>query len=189
MGCKFTFSKEVFNPKYYLTSQFMAKNLNIQPGQKVLDMGTGSGLLAIIAAQKANQVVGIDINPEALAYAQKNAQINHLNHKIKFLAGDLFLPLKSEDKFDLIIFNPPYLAGQPKNDLEKALFDPDQKIITRFFQQAKTFLKPGGYLQILYSSIAPTQNFLKIAKKYHWQKEIIAQKKFLGEEFTIYKFR
>lgn len=166
----------------------MAENLEIKPKNEVLDIGTGSGVLAIIAAKKAKKVVAIDINQEAIKYAQKNARINGVENNTTFLHSDLFSSLNPKDKFDVIIFNPPYLEGRPKNEFEKALYDPDKKIIIGFFKQAKNFLKPGGYLQVLYSSMAEPEKFLQAAHDYNWHETIIAQKKFLAEEFTIYRF-
>ena len=82
LGNIYNISKDVFNPKFYYTSIFMAKNINIRPGDVVLDIGTGSGIQAITAGQTASRVIAVDINPEAVRYASQNVLANGLEKKI-----------------------------------------------------------------------------------------------------------
>ncbi len=84
---------------------------------KVLDLGTGSGCLAIVIAKllPQSQVVAIDRSAAALAVARANAQKHGVDSRVEFREGDLFHPLKSEDRFDLIVSNPPYI---PSGDVQ-----------------------------------------------------------------------
>ena len=83
---------------------------------RVLDIGTGSGNLAVAVASKHKkaQVTAIDLSPEALAVAGRNAARHGVADRVRFLEGDLFAPLSSEDRFDFILSNPPYI---PHGDL------------------------------------------------------------------------
>src|SRR4030066_274782 len=74
LGKTYEISEEVFNPKYYYTSEFMARHIDAAPEDAVLDMGTGSGIQAVTAAQKGCKVVAVDINPEAVKYAKRNVK-------------------------------------------------------------------------------------------------------------------
>ena len=87
-------------------------------------MGTGSGIQAITAGQTALNVIAVDINPEAVRFAKRNIIANGLRTRSPVVHSDLFSSLHSEDKFDVILFTPPYLKGTPKSDLDHALFDP-----------------------------------------------------------------
>ena len=153
----------------------------------VLDIGTGSGLQAIIASQKGSVVTATDINPIALDCAKSNAEKNGV--EIEFLLGDLFEPLNSEprlhgstaplNKFDLIIFNAPYLKeeGAPA---EKELIDHSYAgagKIKEFLEQYKNFLKPGGFALLVHNSLSGVEV----------SGEIIASKKVAFEEIFVSK--
>ncbi|MFB6215986.1 MAG: methyltransferase, partial [Candidatus Aenigmatarchaeota archaeon] len=77
-------------------------------GRKCLDIGTGSGILAVTMAKKGAEVVAADINPEALEAARDRADQEDTD--IKLVESDLFENI--EEEFDLIVFNPPYLPGE-----------------------------------------------------------------------------
>ena len=79
-------------------SFLFAENLNVHEGEEVLDMGTGCGILGILAAKKAKTVVAVDVNPHAVRCAKENAALNDVRSKMAFVQGDLFTPLSEEDK-------------------------------------------------------------------------------------------
>jgi release factor glutamine methyltransferase len=189
LGKTYFISKGVFNPKYYKTSIFMAEHIKVKPDDRVLDIGTGSGIQAVVAAQKSRHVVATDINPEAVKYAKKNIKENGLEKRVKVLQGDLFTPIKKGSKFDVILFTPPYLEGKPKDGFSHALYDPGKRLVKRFFKQAEKYLKKGGYIQMVYSSIADIYAVLKIAKSAGWRPKLVAKKSVLGERFFVYKFK
>lgn len=188
LGKTYDVSRDVFNPKFYLTSGFMAEHMDVTPDDDVLDIGTGSGIQAITAGQTARKVIAIDINPEAVRYAEENVRMNGLSDVITVLRGDLFSPLKSQNQFDVIIFTPPYFDGQHKTMLDLALYDPDKKLISRFFREAQMYLRKRGYILMVYSSIADPERVLNIAGGLGWQHRIIALKKTPFERFFIYRF-
>ncbi len=186
-GINYRISEDVFNPKYYYTSAFMAGHLEIAPGDEVLDIGTGSGIQAITAAEKAVKVVAVDINPAAVRFARENVRLNGLEDIVSVYEGDLFSPLCPEDRFDIIIFTPPYLEGTSKTDFDRALFDNNKELAWRFFSEAKNHLKPDGYIQMVYSSIAKPGEVLRISYESGWRYTLIARRKLLFEEFFIYR--
>lgn len=187
LGKTYIISKAVFNPKFYYTSEFMAKHIKVTPEDEVLDMGTGSGIQAITAGQVVPRVIAIDINPEAVRYARKNVKVNGLENTVSVLQGDLFSSLDPRSEFSVILFTPPYLKGTPKTDFDRALFDPNKELVRRFFKDAKEHLKPKGYVQMIYTSIAQPEHVLKIANEFGWKYHLIAKKRQLMETILIYK--
>jgi len=117
---------------------------------KVLDIGTGSGIQAIAAAQskKVSSVLATDIQKGVIEYCKKNIK----NPKIKFLQSDLFKNIK--DKFDTIIFNPPYLPQELKlKDLTIEGGKKGYEVIERFLSNVNNFLKSSGIVLIVFSSL------------------------------------
>ena len=140
-------------------SFLFAENLEVEPSEKVLDMGTGSGILAILAATSAESVVGVDINPHAIRHAKKNARTNNLQEKISFVQGDLFGWLNPKTLFDVILFNAPYLpvdnCGR-SSWIERAWSGgaAGRQVIDRFVSEVSNHLKPTGRVLLLQSTLA-----------------------------------
>ncbi len=185
-GCTFRVTPDVFNPKFFITSQLMAEHLDLDRTDRVLDVGTGSGVQAIVAAKQAARVVAIDVNPEAVACARANAARNQVDN-LSVLQGDLFEPLAAGERFDVIIFTPPYMEGPVTTLLSRALYDPGKALATRFFAEARDHLAPGGVLLVLYSSIADHHQALAIARNHGWQVDEVVRHKTWVETFFIYR--
>ncbi len=162
-GKKFYITREVFNPKYAFTSKFIVENLFLKPDWTVLDMGTGSGYIAIRIADKVKSVTAIDINDIAVRSCKINIKLNRLENKVKVYRSNLFSALKKSEKFNTIIFNPPYLRGNPENIIQQAwLHRSPETLIKNFAAESRHYLVEKGYIQILYSSISGLKFIKKI---------------------------
>jgi release factor glutamine methyltransferase len=125
---------------------------------KIIDLGTGSGILAItLAAERpGSQVIACDLSPAALRTAQDNAQQLQIDN-VRFLASNWFSTITDRD-FDLVISNPPYIdQHDPHLQQGDVRFEPDSALISAenglqdirlLADQARQHLKPGGYLLI-----------------------------------------
>ena len=109
-NCVFYVTKNVYEPAE--DSFLFAENLNERAAKTVIDIGTGCGILGILAAEKADKVLAVDINPYAVPCAKENAKLNHVEHKMSVFQGDLFRPIRVGEGFDLILFNAPYLPSE-----------------------------------------------------------------------------
>ena len=120
---------------------------------RVLDMGTGSGIQAITAKKTYTnaEVFGADINPMAIDLATENAKLNSV--EIKFFVSDLFERFQDQ-KFDLIIFNAPYLPPEPPLD---PIWSGGEKFIEKFIELAREHLTPNGNILFVYSSKSPVK--------------------------------
>ncbi len=117
---------------------------------KVLDIGTGSGIQAIAAAQNKNvkSVLATDVQKDIIAYCRRTIK----NNKIKFLQSDLFENVKG--KFDTIIFNPPYLPQELKlKDLTIEGGKKGYEIIQKFIDKVNKFLAKDGIVLMVFSSL------------------------------------
>jgi release factor glutamine methyltransferase len=167
----------------------LADNLDLHKGERVLELGTGCGLLAILAAKVGVQVVATDINPAALECARANAVKHRVEDLINFRSGDLFEPVVGE-RFDLVIFNPPYLPVEP----EEALCGPLDRaweagldgcrIIDRFLRELPNHLMPNGRVLFVQSSLANISKTLRVLEISGFKVNIL-HKKLPFEELSL----
>lgn len=143
---------DVFNPTLFHTSEALIEQLDgvpVGPGMTVLDMGTGSGIGAIASARRGARVVAVDISAEAVRCARINVLLNHVEDHVEVRCGDLFEPVQGE-RFDLILFNPPFYAGVPHELWEYAWRSED--VLDRFARGMAAVLKPSGSALLSISS-------------------------------------
>ena len=122
-------------------------------GKKVLDMGTGTGFLAVICSKKGAEVDAVDINHKALKIAKENADINEV--EINYFESDLFENV--DHVYDLIIFNAPYLPGERENsDIEEKSWvggEKGREVLDRFLEKSGEHLSENGSILIVQSSL------------------------------------
>ncbi|MBE6506044.1 MAG: methyltransferase domain-containing protein [Methanobrevibacter millerae] len=163
-------------------SYLLAENLEIESGQRVLEIGTGSGIVAMYASKLTDKVTATDINFDAITLAESNFKENNIDN-IELLFGNLFEPVKNR-KFDVILFNTPYLPteeGEVIDDTINYAFDGGlngRKVIDLFLNEVKNHLNDGGIVQLIQSSLSDNDETLKrlddlgfiaeIAKKEHY---------------------
>ena len=168
----------------------LADNLDARPGELVLELGTGCGILAILAAKAGSKVVATDINPAALRCARENAATNGVSDQIDFRFGHLFEPVAGE-RFDLAIFNPPYLPighgeaiGRPLDRAWEA--GPyGREAIDEFLLELPKHLALKGRALLLQSSLADVPKTLEALKRMGFRTTAVRNKLWFEELFLI----
>jgi release factor glutamine methyltransferase len=117
---------------------------------RVLDMGTGSGVNAILAARRSRHVIGVDINPHAVAAAIRNAVRNHVADRTTFFESDVFE--RVDGTFDLIVFDPPFRWFRPRDLLEVSFADENYRTLTKFMSEVRGRLNRGGRLLLFFGT-------------------------------------
>ncbi|MCX7661654.1 MAG: peptide chain release factor N(5)-glutamine methyltransferase [Candidatus Omnitrophica bacterium] len=166
---------------------------------KILDIGTGSGCIAISLAKFFSQaeILALDISGSSLSLAKENARLNKV--KIKFLKSDLFEGLKNTEKFDIIVSNPPYIPRNRLSELHPELrFEPRISLdggkdglyfYRRIFRDSPRYIKDNGFLilEIGIDQIPKIKKIIKkqkrlslvrITKDYHGLDRVITLKKY-----------
>lgn len=155
-GEKFNVDENVLTPRP--ETEFAVEECirKVPKSPTILDIGTGSGCIAVILAKKIKnaKITACDISDKALEIARKNSEMHGVSDKIKFVKSDVFSNIKG--KFDIMVSNPPYIPFGA-NDVDKNVFDFEPHIALfadengMFFyrmiiENASKYLKPGGYL-------------------------------------------
>lgn len=142
----------------------------------ILDIGTGSGIIAVTIAKQAPKVsvVATDISEKALAVAKQNAEKHGVSERIEFAVGDLFEAVPRGSQFDVIVSNPPYIAQSERplmdahvieHEPHVALFAEEDgtAVLRSILEQAAGYLKPGGWLLLEFSPMV-AKRVAKIAE-------------------------
>jgi len=123
----------------------------IQADSLAFDIGTGTGVLAAVLAQRGIQkIIGTDQDPRALECATANIHQLGLAQQVEILNADLFPP----EKAALIVCNPPWLPARPSSPIERAIYDPESVMLKGFLSQLKEHLLPGGEGWLILSDLA-----------------------------------
>ena len=185
-GMEFQICEKVYEPAE--DTFLFAENLKVKKTDKVLEIGTGTGIIAIISSKKTERVVAVDINEYAVECTRKNSDINKSNIDVRL--GDLFDPVKDE-KFDLILFNTPYL---PTNEDERvddeleAAWDggtDGRLVIDRFIKELTVHLNPGGRVQLVQSSLSNIEETTGRLMELGFEVSLTASERFFFEEVVV----
>ncbi len=166
-----------------------AENLQIEKRDRVLEIGTGTGILAIIASKKCSTVTATDVNPHAIDCAVKNLIANK-SYNVELRKGDLFEPVQGE-KFDLILFNTPYLPTNEdeivENELDAAWDggSDGRKVIDSFLAGLKDHLNPGGRVQLVQSSLSDIDRTIEKLDRIGLDASVTAREKCFFEEVVV----
>jgi release factor glutamine methyltransferase len=150
LGLDLEIPEQVFPPTP--TSDLLGRAVlaEVRENDRVLDMGTGSGVNAILAASRSHDVTGVDVNPHAVAAAVVNADRNGVGERIRFFESDVFSTV--DGTFDLIVFDPPFRWFAPRDLLERAFADENYASLTRFMREVTSRLRAGGRVLIFFGT-------------------------------------
>lgn len=178
--CIFDVSAEVYEPAE--DSFLFAENLDVEKDAQVLDVGTGCGILGILAAETAANVIAVDFNPYALRCAKKNSALNNVSGKMAFIQSILLTAFNENAKFDLILFNAPYL---PSAECEEDSWMVrswaggvnGRQVIDRFISQVPSHLKACGRILLMQSTLANAEETIRKFEEINLKATIKAERK------------
>ncbi|HLC50716.1 MAG TPA: HemK2/MTQ2 family protein methyltransferase [Candidatus Nanoarchaeia archaeon] len=167
-------------------STMLEKHARLLAKGKVLDVGTGSGIQAIAAAQssRVDSVLAIDVQKGVINYCKKNIT----NRKIKFAHSDLFKNVKGT--FDTIIFNPPYLPQELKiRDKELEGGKKGYEVIEEFLGNVNNYLNADGLILMVFSSLTNKEKINEFIKNSLLEFEELEKMHIFFEDLFVYKIK
>jgi len=176
----------VYEPREdsYLLSETIKNHLkDVSKSSFILDMGSGSGIQAKTCKDLGfKNIIAADINAEAVKHLKKQ--------KLNATKSNLFSNIK--DKFDIIIFNPPYLPEDKREPEDSRIQTAGGKkgyeIIVKFLKQSKTHLNKDGKIFLLFSTLSNPKIIKKYAKKFNYKYDLLNKKKLFFEKLYVYLF-
>jgi len=192
-GFRLTVRPTVFHPRYFITSEFFASfigRLDLN-GKRVVDVGTGSGILALAAARAgAANVMAVDVNPNAALTTAENARANGLGDRVTAVCSNLLSALGPGSSFDVILSNPPFFPGEPRDIADRSWHAcADYRDIAPLFDQARERLAPGGRLYILVSSDCDLDLISALIVRARFQARLVAERSIFIESLIIYELQ
>jgi len=159
----------------------MLSALDVRDGDRAMEMGCGSGFLSLHLARAGADVVAVDLDERAVANTRRNASLNDV--RIRALRSDLFGDV--DGTFDLLVFNPPYLRGEVRDDddLCWAGGEDGVQVTARFLGEAKEHLAPGGRALLLLSSDMDDEAVEDALEG--WERKVLASRTLFFERLSV----
>ncbi len=173
------------------------ESLDVKKNDKVLEIGTGSGIIALECARRGCDVVCSDVNPYAVIMSEVNYRSNKdfLSGSVDVRYGDLFSVIKPDECFDVVVFNPPYLptrldervGGSGWFDIavdggRGGLFH-----TFRFLEKIKDFVKVGGCVYFVFSSYSDKGKLKFLLEEKKFESKVVSSYSFDDEKLDIFK--
>ena len=155
-----------------------------------LEIGVGTGVIALNICHHFEEFEGVDINPRAVELARTNAHLNNLTN-ILFFESDLFSEVSGN--FDCIIFNPPYVpADEDITDIDALSYhggDDGRQVLDHFLSEVSDHLNPNGKVYVLHSSLSDIEKTCSMLDSLEFAWDIIARKRLFFEELVVFKIQ
>ncbi|OGG54465.1 hypothetical protein A3C20_01525 [Candidatus Kaiserbacteria bacterium RIFCSPHIGHO2_02_FULL_55_25] len=172
---------DVFSPAYFTDTAFFALRLpRIVEQRSFLEIGVGTGAIALeVRLNMAKRVTGTDVNPTAVLNTKMNFRRYH--RCISVREGDVFSPLRRDEKFDVIFWNHPYhnVPHKPQSLLQRSGLDRKYAGLEKYFRGAKAHLAPGGELLLGTSNIARLRDIYGLGEKYGYSRKLLVRERAL----------
>lgn len=169
-GVDITVYPGVFPP--VTDSKLLAAYIKEKPGNKILDLTTGSGVFAVIAGLQGATGMAVDLNPDAVVNANEN--FKHFGVAMKVIESDLFDKVP-QGQFDSIFANGPYIEGEVTEPLEFAFYGAEA-FLNSLFSRASQYLKPEGKILITFAEWGDLSLFERIAMSYGFSLKVLGKK-------------
>lgn len=166
----------VFHPGFFSSTVLILDYLEgrIEAGQSVLEVGSGTGLISVVAAKASANVTALDVSRAAIENTKRNAHSN--NVKVTIIESDLFTNMP-KGNFDWVIVNPPYYARDPQNESEFAWYcGRSFQYFRRLFKELPEYLHPQSKAILVLTKGCDTEKISAIGREQGFMFVLIKEK-------------
>lgn len=188
-GRKFQIFPKVFSPKLFSESIWFGNKLKIiSKDKKLLEVGTGTGIIALICALSGIKVETTDINEDAII----NARLNFTNYSVNIptYKGNVYSGIPKNKEYDIIFWNHPfnYSKTKEKNTFLKSIFDWEYRYLERYISRARDYLTLDGRLLLGTGNLADLNKIKRIGEKYGFKiKELTKERCYIkNDKFSLF---
>jgi release factor glutamine methyltransferase len=184
-GMRLVVLPSVFHPRFFGSSRIFADYLRTLDlaGKSFLDLGTGCGILGVVASGLGANVTAVDVNPQAVQCARRNAAAGKAELDCRF--SDVFSALGGE-RFDIVAWNPPFFPKVAANDAEAALFAGENySTIRRFAAEVRAHLSPEGRVFLILSEDLDLAAWRAIFEQARFQLKTRYERSWGGEKMMV----
>jgi release factor glutamine methyltransferase len=187
VGKDFIVYNGVFIP--FTDSEIFVESYKINPGESVLDIATGCGIIAVFSAYKgAGRVLATDVHSQAVNCARENARRHGFSDIIETRLSDMYWNIGSDERFDVITGNLPFRNKKAYDFVQGAQWDTDLRIQREFFAGLGDHLNPGGRAYTSQSNFGALDEMLYQANFHEFQPKLIGLRKMPEDPRMIYIF-
>lgn len=184
----------VFHPRFFSSTVFMLEFLEFMnfSRKKVIEIGSGSGLISIIAAKEGAHVIAVDISPVAIENTELNItlnleKINSNSGNVEVVESDLFENVRS-GVFDVLIVNPPFYPGVAQKPADHAWYaGKDFDYFKKLFSQTKEYMDATSEMYMVLSEDCNFGKIFGLARENSLEIKAVSVKQFLTENLYIFK--
>ncbi|MEK6972672.1 MAG: HemK2/MTQ2 family protein methyltransferase, partial [archaeon] len=168
-------------------SMLLVNSVKVKKGDKTLDLGSGTGIQSVNMALQGAEVLAVDINEAALKNTEVMAKSFAVEKSVKTRKSDLFSNIKKSEKFDCIVFNPPYVPSNKIKYLELDGGKNGRIVLDRFMAEFPEYLNKNGICYFLQSSLNGIKKTEEKLKKSGLDFEIVGKQRIFFEEIVVFK--
>ncbi|MCZ6701465.1 MAG: methyltransferase [Ignavibacteria bacterium] len=179
----------VFHPGFFFSTKILLKYLASEKlaDLKFLELGAGSGLIAIFAAKKGASVTASDISPTAIENLKINTDLNEVTFEV--IHSDLFEGI-NKTQFDLIVINPPYYPKTPREEKDFAWFCGENfEYFKTLFSQMEVYIHDNSKVIMILSEDCDLNQILEISDKNNFSMEQLEKSKHWGETNYLFQIK
>jgi release factor glutamine methyltransferase len=193
-GLDVCWNKRVYDPSddTFLLLEYIYTNRKVFYGKKVLEIGTGTGIVGLYMLLNGSREVFLtDINPYALEAAKCSLDLNQEKRGIakrfsySIIGCDLLECLRKKPLFDIIVFNPPYLPIPCMDDFVDLSWCNGLSVLSRFLKHVRFHLVPGGRVLFIVSDKLPLSYLLSSLREHGFTVNIVSEKKLFFEKLLL----